>query len=476
MALFDKVKINKLQAAAKELLHRSIDQHITVAVTGLSRSGKTAFISSLVNQLLNEGDSSKLAFFTPCQQERFIAAKRVNQQNLHIPRFDYDHAMAAYGKTPPQWPQPTKGISELRLALRYQPKDSLLKYATDAATLFVDITDYPGEWLLDLPMLNQTYEQWSMQMAELLQQPLRKAKAGAFLNKLAEIDVFAPANETLLVQLSEEYTQLLHYYRNELGLSVIQPGRFILPGELAGAPILQFFPFPQFEKLDANQYQNAADDTFIGMLRARYVEYKERVVRRFYKDHFMKFDRQIILADCLTPLNNGPEHFEDLQLALSMLMQSFDYGKSSLFSRLFSPKIDKLLFAATKADHVSSEQHHRLVSLLNQLVHQAKETLKYDDIDMKTLALASVQASKSGKSQYQGKMVPVIQGRCLADDKVITLFPGTVPEKLPNKSDWPAAGFNFLSFAPLTTVANHEALPHIRMDQAMQFLLGDKMS
>ena len=28
-------------------------------------------------------------------------------------------------------------------------------------TLTLDIVDYPGEWLLDLPLLDKSYEQWS---------------------------------------------------------------------------------------------------------------------------------------------------------------------------------------------------------------------------------------------------------------------------------------------------------------------------
>ena len=29
------------------------------------------------------------------------------------------------------------------------------------ASLTLDIVDYPGEWLLDLPLLDKSYEQWS---------------------------------------------------------------------------------------------------------------------------------------------------------------------------------------------------------------------------------------------------------------------------------------------------------------------------
>jgi len=475
MALIDKEKLSKIKHKASDLLNRTIDQHVTLAVTGLSRSGKTAFITSLVNQLVNEGNGSQLNFFNPVHEGRFIAAKRVPQKNFHVGRFEYEGAMRAFAETPATWPEPTQGISELRLAIRYQPKNSLLKYATDITTLYLDITDYPGEWLLDLPMLNQTFEQWSEQTVAMLETSPRVEYAESFIAKIKALDPFQPACENLLADLANEYSELLSVFRYKLGLSVIQPGRFILPGELAGAPILQFIPFPAFESIDADAYQNAGDDTLIGMLRARFLEYKERVVRKFYKEHFVNFDRQIVLSDCLTALNNGPESFDDLQQAISMILDNFSYGKSGILSRLFSPKIDRLLFTATKADHVTPEQHGNLTALLDQLVYNTKQHLNYDAITMKTLAVASVKATQSGKSVYQGKEVPVLQGRSLEKDKIITVFPGSVPDKLPDEAFWQDNQFNFFAFAPHKTVSTHECLPHLRMDQVMQFLLGDKM-
>ncbi len=475
MAFINKAQLEKLKQKASDLVNRSIDQHINLAVTGLSRSGKTAFITSLVNQLLNEGSNSQLSFFNVVHQGRYIAAKRVPQKHLHIPRFEYDGALSALCQSPPTWPKPTNGISELRLAVRYQPKDSLLKYATESATLYIDITDYPGEWLLDLPMLSLTFEEWSKQTTALLNQAPRNEHAQGFLDKLANFDPFACVDENVLAQLSQQYTELLLLFRHQLGLSVIQPGRFILPGELEDAPILQFFPYNGFDGIDSNDYQNAKDDCYIGMLRARFIEYKERVVRRFYKEHFINFDRQIVLADCLTPLNKGPESFADLQNAMAMIMESFQYGKSSILSRLFSPKIDRLLFAATKADHVTPEQHGNLVSLLNKLVFQTKKQLSFDAITMKTIALASVKATKVGKSQHQGRNIPVIKGRQLSNDKMITLFPGAVPASIPTLDYWQAQAFNYIAFSPIEPATHDECLPHLRMDQMLQFLLGDKL-
>lgn len=67
------------------------------------------------------------------------------------------------------WPTPTRGVSEIRLALRYRSNDSLLRHFKDTSTLYLEIVDYPGEWLLDLPMLAQDYLSWSRQMTGLLQ-------------------------------------------------------------------------------------------------------------------------------------------------------------------------------------------------------------------------------------------------------------------------------------------------------------------
>jgi predicted YcjX-like family ATPase len=475
MSLLNKQQLNKLKNKANHLLNRSMDQHVTLAVTGLSRSGKTAFITSLVNQLVNEGNGALLSFFSPVHQGRFIAAKRVPQKHFQIGRFDYDTAMCAFDAEQPNWPEPTSGISELRLAIRYQPKASLLKYVTDMATLTLDITDYPGEWLLDLPMLSQSFKQWSEQTLGLLNQAPRKALAQGFLDKIAAIDPLQAGDEEQLALLAQQYTALLHQFRYDLGLSVIQPGRFILPGELAGAPILDFIPFIWPDSISDEAIDNASQDSFIGMLKARYVEYKQEVVGKFYQQHFTKFDRQIVLADCLTPLNQGPESFADLQLAITMILESYHYGRSSIFSRLFAPKIDKLLFAATKADHVTTEQHPHLVSLLNQLVYQTKHQLNYEAINIKTMAVASVQATQAGKTEHQGQSIAVIKGRRAQDNKTITLFPGTVPDKIPDPSFWQDNPFNFIAFSPLYGVAKHECLPHLRIDQVLEFLLGDKM-
>lgn len=476
MAIINNDQIEQLKSKANQFAKRAFDQHINLAVTGLSRSGKTAFITSLVNQLLAENSQSDMSYFKAINHGRFIAARRVPQKDLHVPRFDYELAINALTQQPPTWPAPTKGITQLRLSIKYEPQNSLLRYASETATLNIDITDYPGEWLLDLPMLNQTYEEWSEAMQALLESTPRHEIAEPFIEKIKQLDPFSPTDEVLLAELATEYTDLLHHFREKMGLSLIQPGRFILPGELANAPILQFIPFINFNEIAIDKYQKTNDETMIGMMRARFLEYKERVVKQFYKKHFANFDRQVILADCLTPLNQGADSFKDLQQSLALISQSFSYGKSNFLKRLFSPQIDKLLFVATKADHTTPEQHNNLVSLLNQLVQPIRQQVSFENINIDTLAIAAIKATKAGRSVYRGEEISVIQGYKLIDNSSITLFPGEVPAELPNENYWHKNQFNFIPFSPLKSASEIKALPHLRMDQVLEFLIGDKMS
>ncbi|UJF19986.1 YcjX family protein [Vibrio sp. SS-MA-C1-2] len=454
------------------IVNRGLDRHIRLAVTGLSRAGKTAFITSVVNQLLHSSRHSQLPLFAPTRDKRLIGAKRIPQVDLCTPRFDYDSAMNSLRKDPPEWPKPTRDVSEIRLALRYKAKSGALKYLQDTSTLYVDIVDYPGEWLLDLPLLDLDYLTWSKQQQKLLAGG-RGQYAQPWLEACKDFDPLAAVDESKLAELSALFTQYLHDCKDKGEFHWVQPGRFVLPGELEGAPVLQFFPFIWLEQYSEDQLAKADKESMYGILNKRYRHYQKKVVKQFYNQHFSQFDRQIILVDCLQPLNSGAEAFNDMRQALEQLMQSFKYGRSSLLSRLFSPKIDKLLFAATKADHITPDQHSNLVSLLQQMTQEAWNTASFEGIKMECQSIASIAATQAGYVDQQGKPVPAIRGTSL-QGLPLTVYPGDVPKRLPSQAFWNAQGFKFNSFRPLP-YQHDEPLPHYRIDKVLQFLLGDKL-
>ena len=63
---------NPLARELHDLLERGRDRQLRLAVTGLSRSGKTAFLTSLVNQLRHAGLEARLrsAGFTVTVERR----------------------------------------------------------------------------------------------------------------------------------------------------------------------------------------------------------------------------------------------------------------------------------------------------------------------------------------------------------------------------------------------------------------------
>jgi predicted YcjX-like family ATPase len=76
------------------LVNRGVDRHLRLAVTGLSRSGKTAFITAMVNQLLNLHAGARLPLLNAVREERLLGVKRVPQRDFGIPRFTYDEGLA----------------------------------------------------------------------------------------------------------------------------------------------------------------------------------------------------------------------------------------------------------------------------------------------------------------------------------------------------------------------------------------------
>ncbi|WP_339724945.1 YcjX family protein [uncultured Paraglaciecola sp.] len=453
---------------------RLVNHHVNLAVTGLSGSGKTAFITSLVNQLIEANEGAHLPFFSVVRESRLIGVKRDVQPNLTFSRFAYEEAMAKLTQTSPQWPSSTKGISQVRLKIKYKKSRGLSKYLTEDATLTLDITDYPGEWLLDLPLLEMNYAQWSSHCEEELKDPKRNVLAKSFFAALSDFDLNAKGDELALQNIAELYTQYLIDCQAN-GYQLLQPGRFILPGELSGAPVLHFFPVSSEQlELQNVDLSHPAKDSNAALLMQRYKHYKTQVVQPFYKEHFKRFDRQVVLVDCLSALNRGFHSYQDLQKALDWLMGSFQYGSSNILNRLFQPKIDKLVFAASKADHITPDQQTNLVKLLESMLHSARKQIQYDGVVTESTAISAIRASKSGLGQLNGESIPVLQGRNTQGD-AITLYPGEVPQSCPAPEFWTQQQFEFPKLSPPVMNSEH-VLPHIRMDQILDFLLADKLT
>ena len=213
-----------------------------------------------------------------------------------------------------------------------------------------------------------------------------------------------------------------------------------------GCACAAVLPWPDVDGVGEAKLAQADKHTNAEMLRERYNYYCEKVVKGFYKTTFYV---SIVRLYWWTACNRSTagRRLSTICAALTQLMQSFHYGQRTLFRRLFSPVIDKLLFAATKADHVTVDQHANMVSLLQQLVQDAAKC-GVRRISMDCLGLASVQATQSGLIDLNGEKIPALRGNRLSDGEPLTVYPGEVPARLPGQAFWQSQGFQFEAFRP----------------------------
>lgn len=333
---------------------------IRLGVTGLARSGKTVFITSLVANLMDRG---RMAGLEAAQSGRIEAAFLQPQPDDTVPRFDYESHLAAMTGSSPVWPDSTRSVSELRLSLRVRPM-GLLSGLSGPRTIHLDIVDYPGEWLLDLALLEQDFATWS-------QAALARAEArpegAAYMAQVDGIDGSAKLDEVGAKALAEGWTGYLRAARAN-GYSDCTPGRFVLPGDLEGSPALTFAPLPAGPSPRgslAREFQR------------RFEAYKSQVVKPFFRSHFSRIDRQVVLVDALGAIHAGPPALEDLRQALSGILGAFRPGRNTFLTSILGKRVDKILFAATKADHVHHEQHARLQAIMEALVRDAKPACRF---------------------------------------------------------------------------------------------------
>ena len=97
---------------------------LRLGVTGLARAGKTVFITALVRNLIAQ---ARLPFFGPASEGRILRAYLAPQPDLDVPRFAYGEHLADLARDPPDWPDSTRRISELRVTIEYQTRNSLLR-------------------------------------------------------------------------------------------------------------------------------------------------------------------------------------------------------------------------------------------------------------------------------------------------------------------------------------------------------------
>ena len=421
---------------------------IKIAITGLSRAGKTVFITSLIDQLLHQNKLLGVTSNNPA----FKVSLKAPLQNAK--RFDY-YTLISKLKNEHQWPQGTDEISHTILEFESKSRFAFMSNSTFS----IELIDYPGEWLLDLALLEMSYEEWSKKTLLWLSK-LDDTLAQEYLQTIASLNNSLKASDIAL-QIHTQYKELLiHLKKNHY--SQLTPGRFIRPSDLANDPILHFAP------LGENDLQLRE------LYREKYTTYVKEVVKDIHLEHFKGFERQIVLVDVIEALQNGYECYMDMKNGIANMLRLYDHKNKNFFLQWFSPSIKKVLFVATKADQVAASQHANFAMLLEDMIEHLRHDMDISHIKTDTQIVASLKSTMTIEKSYEGMRLSFIRGILEDDGKVHDLYPGEMPAKFPSKETWDKEAYGYKSFLPpKKPYREDESLEHINMDKLVTKLLGD---
>ncbi len=373
-----------------------------------------------------------------------------------VPRFDHAAHLAALAQDPPHWPARTDSVGLLALELTVARTG--FTQALPPQRVRLEFLDYPGEWLLDLPLLRMDFATWSARTLHRLE---GRPEAAEFLAFALALPAGAAADEALAAAGHRLYRAALARLR-DAGLSLLQPGRFLMPAPGPEPGWMPFFP-------------HAGSGGLHALLDRRYQAYVQAVERDLSDPLFGRLDRLLVLVDVLSALSAGPAAFADMRVALSEAAGALRWRRSLLetaaaLGRLRAPPrfVSRVVFAATKADHVGERQRENLVSLLRRVVEPAVP------VRAAYLALASVLCTTDDVMLLDGRPVSAVRGHLPGKAAAGKSYPGEVPSSPPDAAFWAHPFYGLPDFQPVRIPdGGRGGVPNLGLDAVLLALLDD---
>lgn len=443
-----------------------------IAIIGTARAGKTVFLTSLLNHLIEHnrtdfvvGNSAgvQIADFKQKPVPPGVGAK-----------FNYGacrDALVHNGR----WPEKTKDTSHFICDFRR----SDWKFFRSKLHFF----DVPGERFADVSIgQHENYADWSDHMLEyILSDTVYRTLSEPLLNLQQ-----AAGNSINMTDILAAYRETLANYFLKFK-PAISPSTFILDQDgntpksktredfleeaktrPLGLPphkdkILEFAP------LSAEARENNPDLT--KAFEYAYKAYRKKIVMPLLED-LKSSNRLIILIDIPSLLNGGVAMYNDNREILDNLFvvlepESWFWRLMLLGTNKGPAKIDRIAFVATKSDatHPIDVEEGRLLDLLRQMTEKFAYSLS--DVEVEWFTCSAVVSAKAASGDYamRGTLV-----ESPAEGEIV-YYVSKLPERWPQ--NWQQGDYRFPTVLPRVPANRGIAPEQHGLDKIFSFITKD---
>jgi predicted YcjX-like family ATPase len=458
-----------------------------IAVVGIFSSGKTVFLTSLINHLTNHSpDTFELSGPRTARIKHFRelpaggSARGRNGDVAAFPFAEYRQHLI----DEQTWPRKTFDVRHYRC--RFQRTDTRDRYE-------VDFIDFPGERIADGAIHQaESFAAWSDAMFQRWSAADRQyrqhlADYTTLLERGSDVAAGAPAEDGAVErQVIAAYKlaacRLLLAYK-----PLISPASFLLALKAAADPAAR----PTAEQLAAipTAYLGVdAESQFAPLTaaaRARWPELAARFAERFarYKreavtplvEELVEVDRLIVLVDIPMILNAGPGLLNDCHAMLGELFRAIrPEGWLMRWLGLARRAPKKIAFVANKADLVVDEDRDNLKELLRELCHEYENSVHAEIGYFCVSPIRSTQNSLRRSDTEAGWLV----GRPLRGEAAQAMPASAsdhefrvsrVPPRWP--ADWQSGDFRFPAVHPKVSKAVFQPPAQLNMPQLFEFIV-----
>ena len=441
-----------------------------IAITGLANTGKTVFLTTLLNHL-NHHEPSDFPIFSETKQ---LPVKQFTEEQPtdDIDKFDYGNFSQAMRTG--RWPHKTVDVSAY-----------CCRFKTDHhwRTHQVEFLDWPGERVADAVMYKRDYAEWSDYL----------------LKWWDEDDYRQHVSPYFLAVQQSGFTEesILQGYRLALARLILHHNPLISPScflvghdgirlrgtsaeQLASVGLVGLNREAQFAPLPKEIRHS--HPVLATKFEERYRQYRTQVVCHLF-NAVQSCNRLIVLLDIPDILASGHGRLNDNYEMVYELIKALE-PPSSKATRIIkgiwhavAPAswmwmgVEKIAFVATKADLVAGEENrNNLRLLMQQMLRDIQNRIPAVKIECFVASPVKSTGQPADGSFLTGKLMCDERGNRLSPDAPERTFkPSPVPSRWPER--WSNGQYSFPPVYPAIPMGKFMLPRHIGLDKVFQFIL-----